>query len=114
MGNAAQPFDESLITRLFVDVADETAVYFKVIEADVVQAANFTELAAEVFDAEAAAEGAQGVAESAEFVKVAEGANFGNFQPQARGKVFAVGDQVLQAERKSKLESGEEGGRINY
>ena len=58
MCNGAQAFQESLIARGLVDGADEAAIDFQVVQADIVQLADFTELAAKVFDAEAAAVGA--------------------------------------------------------
>ncbi len=97
VGDAAQAFEECLVAALAVDGANETAVDLEVIEAHAVQAADFTELAAEMLDAEAAAQRAQCVAEGLEGSEVLEGADFGDFQPQAGRQVLAATDQGQQA-----------------
>src|SRR5574343_1653486 len=97
VGDAAQPLEEGLVAGLGVDGADEAAVHLRVVEADAMQAADFAELSAEVLDPQAAAKRPQGVAEGMEFIEVLEGADFGDFQPEAGGQFLAAGDLRLQA-----------------
>lgn len=104
--DAAQSLEEGLVARLGVDGADEAAVDLQVVQADAVQAADFAELAAEMFDAEAAAERAHGVAEGMEGVEMLEGADFRDFQPEAGGQLAVGRDQGQQVAPEDLAEDG--------
>ena len=83
LGDGRQPLQESLIAGVGFNPANEAGIHFQVIEAEAVQAADFAELAAEVFNAHLAAGILQIQAEGAEGVEVGKYARLRNLQPKA-------------------------------
>lgn len=105
MRDAAQSLEEGLVARLRIDGADEAAVNLQIVEADMVQAADFAELAAEMFDSEAAAERSHRIAEGVELGEMLEDANFRNLKPEAGSKLAPAADQGLQAAAESGVQN---------
>lgn len=70
MGNLAEPFEESLVAGLRVDVIDEAAIHFQVMQAEIMQYADPAEFSPEVLDADMAVETHHVHAERAEGIQM--------------------------------------------
>lgn len=93
VGSSAQPVQEFLIIPVLVDAVHEAGVHLDVIKAEAGKFSQFGEVMAKVFNADAAAEFLEGVAEVTKGFEFSKSPILRHFDPEPLAQVWILAQQ---------------------